>query len=105
VNGDGFADIIVGTGNGTPGHVRIFSGKDLTTELMSFLPFDRGFKGRRVGGMRRPNSHGLGRINRNNHDDGRHGADVGELNGRCRGRAGPSVLMERIEVYIPRFAP
>jgi hypothetical protein len=45
VNGDGFADIIVGTGKGTAGHVRVLSGKDLSTELLSFLPFDAGFKG------------------------------------------------------------
>jgi hypothetical protein len=44
-DGDGFADIIVGTGPGAPGgHVKVFSGKDGSL-LASFFAFGTGFTG------------------------------------------------------------
>jgi hypothetical protein len=44
VNGDGFADVIVGAGAGAGPHVKVFSGKDLSL-LASFYAFDAGFSG------------------------------------------------------------
>jgi Domain of unknown function (DUF4394) len=44
VNNDGFDDIIVGTAEGGGGHVKVFSGRDLTL-LHSFLAYGRHFKG------------------------------------------------------------
>jgi serralysin len=44
VNGDGLADIVTGTGPGTPAQVKVFSGVD-ASELSSFLAFDPGFVG------------------------------------------------------------
>jgi hypothetical protein len=44
VDGDGFADIIVGAGPGAAPHVKVFSGKDLSI-LQSFFAFDLNFAG------------------------------------------------------------
>lgn len=44
VNGDGYADIITGTGASATGHVKVFSGSDGSL-LRSFLPFDPAFTG------------------------------------------------------------
>ncbi len=44
VNGDGFDDIVTGTGAGTTAHVKAFSGKDGAL-LRSFLAYDAGFSG------------------------------------------------------------
>lgn len=47
INGDGRADIIVGTGDGAGSvpHVKVFSGADGSTELQSFFAFGPGFTG------------------------------------------------------------
>ncbi|HEY1188231.1 MAG TPA: autotransporter-associated beta strand repeat-containing protein, partial [Gemmata sp.] len=48
VDGDGFDDIVTGSGDGAPGgHVKVFSGRDFALEA-SFFAFDPGF----VGGVR-----------------------------------------------------
>jgi hypothetical protein len=47
VNGDGFADIITGSGPGVAPHVKVYSGQNLS-QLASFLAFDPGF----IGGVR-----------------------------------------------------
>jgi hypothetical protein len=44
VNGDGFADIVVGAGPGGGPHVRVLSGRDVTP-LADFFAFDPGFTG------------------------------------------------------------
>lgn len=44
VNGDGFADIIVGPGGGASPHVRVISGKD-NTELFNLPPYPATFRG------------------------------------------------------------
>ncbi|QVL32426.1 FG-GAP repeat protein [Telmatocola sphagniphila] len=44
VNGDGYADIITGSGVGTAPHVKVFSGKDGSL-LQSFYAFSTGFLG------------------------------------------------------------
>ena len=44
IDGDGFADIIVGTGSGAGPHVKVFSGAT-AAELLSFSPFPAGFTG------------------------------------------------------------
>lgn len=44
IDGDGFADIIVGSGPGGAPHVKVFSGAT-TAELLSFFPFPAGFTG------------------------------------------------------------
>ena len=47
VNGDGFADVIIGAGAGAGPHVKVFDGRSLitgaTVELASFFVFDTGF--------------------------------------------------------------
>jgi hypothetical protein len=43
VNGDGLADVVVGTDSGTP-HVKVFSGAD-NSELYSFFAYDPSFAG------------------------------------------------------------
>ena len=44
VNGDGYADVIVGAGPGGGPHVKVFSGRD-GGELRSFFAFPAGFRG------------------------------------------------------------
>src|SRR5687768_2290399 len=44
VNGDGFNDIITGSGAGAPGHVKVFDGST-GGELRSFFAYDTGFTG------------------------------------------------------------
>jgi hypothetical protein len=44
LNGDGFADIITGTGKGAPSHTIVFSGKD-NSILQSFFAYDLAFTG------------------------------------------------------------
>lgn len=44
VNADGFDDIILGTGAGVRGNIRIFDGKT-SAQLKSFTPFKKGFSG------------------------------------------------------------
>lgn len=51
VNGDGFADIIAGTGPGIAGEVKVFDGTNLST-LLDFNPFGTGYtSGLTVGGL------------------------------------------------------
>ncbi len=48
INGDKFADVIVGAGNGGGSHVKVFDGQTISTartELASFFAFDAGFVG------------------------------------------------------------
>ena len=47
LNGDGRADVIVGSGGGTTSHVKVFDGKTIATrsELASYFAFDVGFNG------------------------------------------------------------
>ncbi len=47
VNGDGRADVIVGSGVGTTSHVKVFDGRTIAsrTELASYFAFDAGFNG------------------------------------------------------------
>lgn len=44
VNGDGFADIVTGTGAGAAPHVKVFDGRT-GAEIRSFLPYGAGFTG------------------------------------------------------------
>ena len=47
INGDGRADVIVGSGAGTTSHVKVFNGRTIATptELASYFAFDAGFNG------------------------------------------------------------
>ncbi len=73
VNGDGFADVIVGAGFGGGSHVKVFSGLSLVLgspgELASFFAFDAGF----IGGV----SVGAGDINGDGRTDVIVGSGVG----------------------------
>lgn len=44
INGDGVADVIIGSGVGGGPHVRVISGADFKTEIMNFFAYDMSFR-------------------------------------------------------------
>ena len=91
VNGDGSADIVVGTGNG-PAHVKVFDGRT-SAQLASFFAFEAGF----TGGV----NVGAGDVN----GDGRDDIVVGAAGGAAHVKVFDGATLNELSSFFPFPSP
>ncbi len=107
VTGDGFDDIVVGTGPGAPPHVKVFDGRSLR-EVASFMAFDPAFRGGVFVAAARFNPSPLGTSAPHNEGQVVVGADAGALPhvrvfSVVSGRAFPNTPLSSFLAYDASF--